>query len=311
VKAKQFCKHVLPDADPTPTLKPLTIATPFHYAFHFIEQYLVSLISLDYPKELLTLVFAVQGNDDTYLTLLDFKKQWRSRYHDIIIEQRDIIDVGDGAYHINALNVCDQRNWLKNQTRDDILFIGHDNFPAPNTIKRLLQAQMLGADIAGGVYPFTQHMGLGFTSFFMLYDGKKRWHCTAILKHKDKLWFPNCLYGKRVWTWTVGMDCTLIKRVVLDKIDYKISVSKEVTDDVEYCYHAHEQGFNVLTDYGLWVPHWGYHIEFLQDNEWQGWIQVRCWIQPWLPQMRNLIKRMRDATLTQNNSKETVIVSPI
>jgi cellulose synthase/poly-beta-1,6-N-acetylglucosamine synthase-like glycosyltransferase len=301
LKPQQFSKGIIYTEPAEPTLKPLTIATPFYYSFHFIQEYLESLFKLDYPKKLITLAWAVQGNDETYDILNDIANQWRPLYKQIILVKRSETVDGANTRNQGALNVCDQRNYLKSLTDDDVLFIGHDNFAPSNAVKRLLQCQSVGGDISGGVYPFAQNMGLGFTSFFMLNQTKngKKQYCTAILKHNGKLWFPQCLLNQRVRLWTVGMDCTLIKREVLNKIDFGVDLAPEiVTDDVQYCFKAHELGYTVVSDYGLWVKHWGFDLQFLCDKSWRGWIQVCCLVQPWLIDLRNSIKRMREATIS-------------
>ena len=194
MKPTQFRKNIVQTQPSKVTPKPLTIATPFYYSFHFLDEYLTALMQLDYPKELLTLVFAVQGEDDTYDVLCDFREINKHRYRKIIVEKRPEVTEAPYFQRLSALNVCDQRNWLKRQTTDDILFIGHDNFVPRDTIWRLLEAQQLGGDIAAGVYPFVQSMKMGLTSFFLLKEkGKKHQHCTAVLTYKGKLWFPECL----------------------------------------------------------------------------------------------------------------------
>jgi hypothetical protein len=296
---KEFCKHVVYEQPQPVKQKLLTIATPFYYSFHFLEQYLTALQKLDYPKELLTLIFAVQGADDTYDVLKDFQKRMQHRYKQIILEQRGEIFAGETTRKRNNLNICDQRNWLKSQTTDDVLFIGHDNFPPPNTIIRLLEGQSLGGDIVGGVYSFIKYGSLGFTSFFMLEDkaNDKRWPTTSLVKHDDKLWFPKCLYGERVWTWTTGMDCTLIKRDVLDNIDFSVGLTDYITDDVEFCHRAKCKSYRVLSDYGLWVPHWGFTLQFIPDSIWQGYIQVLCTVKPQLIPRRKMLDAIRNPQL--------------
>jgi hypothetical protein len=304
LKPQQFAKHIIHTAPDPIQLNPLTIATPFYYSFHYLEEYLESIFKLDYPKKLITLAWAVQGNDETYTILKDVADGWRHLYKNIILTKRPEIGEGVNTRNQGALNVCDQRNYLKSLTTDDVLYIGHDNFAPPNTVKRLLECQSLGGDISGGVYPFAQYMGLGFTSFFMLRNKKgKQSYCTAILKHHGKLWFPKCLLNQRVRLWTVGMDCTLICREVLNAIDFAVDLAPDiVTDDVQYCFKAHELGYTVVSDYGLWVKHWGFDLQFIIDNQWRGWVQVCCLIQPWLVDLRNSIKKMRQSTIITQSS---------
>lgn len=298
MKPEQFARHIVHEKPAEASVKPLTIATPFYYSFHYLDEYLDSLFKLDYPKKQVTLAWAVQGNDDTYDTLKAIADNLKSLYKEIIIEKRPEITEAFSPRNQGALNVCAQRNYLKSLTKDDVLFIGHDNFVPVNTVKRLLQCQSVGGDISAGVYPFVQEMGLGFTSFFMLNNHGKPEYCTGILKHKEKLWFPKCLLNQRVSLWSIGMDCTLIKRNVLDSMDFNVDLSPEVvTDDVQYCFNAHEKGYTVMSDYGLWVKHWGFDLQLLENEEWNGWIQILCLIQPWLVDLRNAIKRMREATI--------------
>jgi len=313
LKATQFAHYVIKNQPEKPIAKPLTIATPFYYSFHFLDQYLTTLLQLDYPKKLITLVFAVQGEDDTYLALKDFQSLNKHRYREIKVEKRPELMEAPYFQRLGALNVCDQRNWLKQQTHDDVLFLGHDNFAPPNTIWRLLEAQSLGGDISGGVYPFIQSLALGLTSFFLLrkHGEVKAFHCTAVLKEGGRLWFPQCLYGQRVWTWTTGMDATLIKREVLDAVDYTVTLAEDVTDDVEFCYNAHKKGFKVVTDYGLWIKHWGIDLTFLLDKPWNGWIQLLCKVQPWLIDLRNALEKLRESQRVLGSSTIPQPVIPI
>ena len=91
------------------------------------------------------------------------------------------------------------------------------------------------------------------------------------------------------------MDATLVKREVLDAIDYTVTLGEDITDDVEFCFNAQKKSFRVITDYGLWVKHWGMELTFLGDKVWDGWIQILCLVQPWLLDMRNALKKLRES----------------
>ena len=270
-------------------LQPLAIGTPFYYSFHFLEDYFDSLIHLDYPKNLLSLYFPVQGEDDTYQLLQDFKDTYHRHYAAIHIVQRPTTTHGVDQHQIGMTNIVAQRNWIREHAKPlDVLFIGHDNFVPPHTVKRLLDGKALGADIVGGVYAFYSR-GLGFTSFFHLQDGS---HDTALISENGALYFPECLMGKRAWTWTTGMDTTLVRREVLDTIDFT-ATSSEWSDDVEYCYKAQADGFKVMTDYGLFVTHWGFKLQFLQPAV-DGKLQVLATMQDAFSQRRKLMIKLRE-----------------
>lgn len=277
-------------------LQPLAIGTPFYYSFHFLDEYIQALVKLDYPKELLSLYFPVQGEDDTYDMLQIFKDNYAGKYASINMAKRPDITEAKNYWHLLHLNVCAQRNWILEQSKpQDVLFIGHDNFCPPNTVNRLLEGKALGADIIAGVYPFLWEGGLAFTSFFKLKNGE---HDTGLHDIKKKMWFPDCLYGHRAWTYTTGMDATLVRRKVLDAIPFQCDADRGEqgwSDDVEFCYSAQQKGFTVMTDYGLFVRHWGFDVQFLPPPK-NGWIQVRATFTSMLHQRRQLIKKMRMET---------------
>jgi len=276
--------------------QPLAIGTPFYYSIHFLQEYFTALTKLDYPKELLHLYFPVQGEDDTYNLLCTFKEHYEDKYASIVVVKRPDITEAKNYWHLLHLNVCAQRNWIvENSNPLDVLFIGHDNFIPPNTIRRLLEGKALGGDIIAGVYPFLWEGGLGFTSFFKLKNGE---HDTGLHDINKKMWFPECLYGHRAWTFTTGMDATLVQRKVLDALPFQCNPErgqKGWSDDVEFCYAAYEKGFKIMSDYSLWVPHWGFDFQFLFPPK-KGWIQVRATFTSMLHQRRQLIKKMRMQT---------------
>lgn len=288
-----FFKEKLVNEKPvTVKPQPIAIGTPFYYSFHFLEEYFTSLTKIDYPKHLISLYFPVQGEDATLELVENFRDIYKKEYNSITVQKRPTITKAAECKHARLTNICTQRNWILDKSKPlDLLFIGHDNFPPPNIVWRMLESKELGADIAGGFYAFYSK-GLAFTSF---YRDKDSVHHTGLVTFKGKMWFPTCMIGKRVWSFTTGMDATFIRRRVLDKIVFTI-LSSAKSDDVEFCYKAQAERFKVLTDYALYVKHWGYRVEFFEDNG-KGFTQVFATMKPHMLQRRKLLDQWRDKTL--------------
>lgn len=299
-----YAKYLVEEKPVKVEPQPLAICTPFYYSFHFLDEYFTALTRLNYPKDLISLCFTVQGKDDTYDILQDFQQRFKDTYHTIKLEKRPLINKGKNYMHILHLNVCAVRTWLVEHSKPlDVLFMGHDNFLPPNTILRLLEGKALGGDIVAGFYSFFQK-GLGFTSFFDTPDNKMD---SALRTIDRKIWFPECLYGRRTWNWSVGMDATFIRREVLEKVNFNIRPEKLLrSDDVEFCDQAMQLGFKVMTDYGLYVPHWGFNVQFLQPPQ-DGKLQILCSVTEPLLRRRALLKFHREMQMDQATRFQTAI----
>ena len=153
---------------------PIAICTPMYNSVPFLDSYLNNITSLNYPKRLISLYFTVQGEDDTYDMIQDFKSQFKAAYNNIQIEKIELIR----EKHLPHIrNVVHCRNLLAQWSNPyPVLFVDHDNFPPPNTIARLQQNLELGASITAGVYVFykrnhdepDQYGQVNFTAFFRI-----------------------------------------------------------------------------------------------------------------------------------------------
>jgi len=305
-----FEEKVVPEREVTVEQQPLAIGTPFYYSFHFLDKYFTALTKLDYPKELISLYFPVQGEDETDEMVLMFKDQYEHKYKSITTVKRPVFTEGISRYHCMCVNVCSQRNWIVEQSKPlDLLFIGHDNFLPRDAINRLLTCKAYGADIMAGVYAFYAG-GLGLTSFFKMDDTR---YTTGVLQENGKLWVPTCLLGHKVWTATAGMDSTFVRREVLNENSFEIKATladSGWSDDVKFCSNAIEKGFKVMTDYGMFVEHWGFKIQFLQPPvNWK--TQILCSIETATMKRRMALHRWRETTLEEPADIATYIQESI
>lgn len=259
--------------------QPLAIGTPFFHSVDTLEQYFIALTRLDYPKQLLSLFWTVQGDDDTWNLLESFKATYRHRYNKIVASQIPTAKGARTSQQAKYMNIALSRNVIVAKSAPlDLLFIDSDNFPPPSTIKRLTTGMTLGGDIVGGVYPYYMPdpdvEGLGFSATFKL--GNK--HPQGLTSKNGKIWFASCLLGRRAWVGWLGMGTTLISREVLGEIKFVSTpelVDNHWSEDTYFCKTAGEHGFKVMADYGLMVPHWGIKIQFLGPAK-NGKIQVVC-----------------------------------
>jgi GT2 family glycosyltransferase len=173
-----------------------------------------------------------------------------------------------GGHQPHVKNVVRNRNLMTKWSKPDkVLFIDHDNFPPPFTPARLEQCHQLGADIAGGVYPFFQEDNkdksqgrIGFCAFFT--QGGKYYH--ASLDRAGTIGEFNAdVMGRRIWVEATCMGCTLIRREVLDDVRFTVPFDSEWTDDTRFCYDASERGYGCMSDFGLFVRHWGFDLDMV------------------------------------------------
>lgn len=264
----QFYKQRIvqePEQVPLPEPYPLAICTPMYNSEQFLTTYLDSVRSLDYPKEQVSIYWTVQGDDNTEQKLQLFKDLYGSDYKKIKIKRQKMIK---GGHQPHVKNVVRNRNLMIKWSRPDkVLFIDHDNFPPPFTLGRLEQCHQLGADIAGGVYPFFQEdntdktLGrVGFCAFFT--HGDKYYH--ASLDRPGTIGeFNGDVMGRRLWVEATCMGCTLIRREVLDDVRFTVPFDSEWTDDTRFCYDASERGYMCMSDFGLFVRHWGFDLDLV------------------------------------------------
>jgi hypothetical protein len=222
----------------------------------------MSLVSLDYPKELISLYFTVQGDDGTYEALLDFKKIYSKYYRRIKIEKKKMIRGGLCPHMRNIV-------WLRNLIIEwskpyDLVFIDHDVFPPKHRHKRLIEGHLLGGDIVAGVYAFYQKRRLGFTAYFKIND---MYYHTGLGRSGDKIFFPTYILGKRFFSDAIGTGFSYISRKVLDVTKFHVPHNLKRTEDVEFCMDAREKDFKIISDFDLVIPHWGFELSFIPHDD--------------------------------------------
>lgn len=239
---------------------PIAICTPMYNSTPFLEKYLNHVLLYDYPKDLLSLYFTVQGKDGTYDGLKQFEKEYGDEYRKIKIKK---VKQSTGGELPHVRNVVTCRKLLTKWSKPDLVFFNdHDNFNPPVSIKRLQQGLALGASAAAGVYVFFQRSqgekkgSVGFTSFF-LEDGKMYHFALQNVNHGH---LPLEMFGRRIWVDCISCGCLLIKRELLDEVDWFVPYGTAMTDDTAYFLKARSLGHRIIADFGLVVEHWGYNI---------------------------------------------------
>lgn len=241
---------------------PVAVCTPMYNSMPFLAEYLNHVLLYDYPKDLLSLYFTVQGKDGTYDALKQFRETYGDEYRKIKIKRVKQV-LGGELPHVR--NVVHCRKLLTKWSKPDLVFFNdHDNFNPAVSIKRLQQGLALGASAAAGVYVFFQKSegekkgAIGFTSFFL--EGGKMYHFALSNVNRGSL--PLEMFGRRIWVDCISCGCLLIKRELLDEVAWFVPQGTSMTDDTAYCLKARELGHRLIADFGLIVDHWGYKINY-------------------------------------------------
>jgi cellulose synthase/poly-beta-1,6-N-acetylglucosamine synthase-like glycosyltransferase len=264
-------KRLIPEKEiPVPEPSPIAICTPLHDSMPFINRYLSALTKLDYPPELISLYFTVQGKDGTYDYMKDNFVPWAKEqkgYHKIKIKRVKQVQSGE-LPHVR--NVVHCRNLLASWSRPDpVFFIDHDNFPPSETLSRLRQTALYGGDISAAVYVFFQSQSeraddigrLGFTLFFI--ENEDDFYYFTLDRDGKRGLIPEKVVNRRIRCDAVSMGTTLVQREVLDKVKFFIPWGTTMTDDTAYCVEAGKHGFNIISDFSLFIPHWGFDVKFV------------------------------------------------
>jgi len=245
----------LPPLEPVP----ISICTPLYNSMPFLRRFLTHILLYDWPSDITSLYFTVQGDDGTLDAMKTFRDTYSDAYKRIKVKH---IKQSKGGELPHVRNVVQCRNLLAKWSRPDLVFFNdHDNFNPPVSIRRLYDGLRLGADGAAGVYFFSQwdektkRQRAGFTSFF-LHNGEMR---GLALKGMSGA-FPLELFSRRLWMDAIACGCLLVKREVLDKQRFFMPYDTTMTDDVAFCLKAREKGFRFIADFNLIVPHWGFNV---------------------------------------------------
>lgn len=265
-----FIKRIVDDRGAKPVeCVPVSIGTPFYNPLPFIDEYFTMLFKLDYPRELISLYWTYQGDDESDSLLYWFKEKHKDDYEEIKIKKFPLITDTDNNV---ASNVVRNRNWMIDKSkRGPLLFIDHDNFPPPRAIKRLLEGLQF-ADIVGGVYPMYSTESIGFTSFFKV---NGLYYHVPLSIQDGKTYLPTpILARRRLYANAVGTGTCMADRRVLDSVRFEVHGG--MTEDIDWCIRAGEKGYKIISDYGLMVPHWGIKFDILGIEENQ--IQVKAYV---------------------------------
>ena len=205
-----------------------------------LPTYLEYIRGLDYPKDKIHLAFLINNcTDDTYDILYTYREEYISDYREISLWNVDglkpgYID-GDRYKQRDYEAFAKIRNtWLSMLSNEDdyIFSVDSDNFPAPNTLKRLLSRSK---DI---ISPLIYHN-------FGQYNIMKETYQNKYANITD---FPRELIQVDATCSTV-----LINREVIDEgVRYHKHPQGE---DLGFCCDARTSGFEVWCDAGIEVKH--------------------------------------------------------
>ena len=242
--------------------EPITVCTPMYNSTPFLKAYLTHVLCYDWPRDLTSLMFTVQGDDATYDVIRGFFAKYGDEYRRTKVKRVKQYRGGE-LPHVRNVVMC--RNLLTGWSKPDkyVFFNDHDNFSPPVCIKRLMRGIQLGADGAAGVYLFYQRNEdedaghIGFTAFFM---ADYKMHHYSLNSSGRSGTVPTEMLGRRLWCDAVAMGSFLVKRELLDAVPFFVPYGTTMTDDTALCLKAREKGYRFMADFGLFVQHWGYNI---------------------------------------------------
>jgi len=246
----------------------VSVCTPLYNSMEFLEEYMFHVFNYDWPREKLSLMFTVQGDDGTLAYMKKFKKKYGHLYRRFKVKK---VQQAVGTELPHVYNVVRCRKLLTQWSKPDeyVFFNDHDNFNPPICIKRLMVDIEHGADGAGGVYVFfnsNQHEPIGHIGFmaFFIHEGKM--HHYAINTSGLTGTLPTEMFGRPIWVDAIAMGSSIIKREVLDNVDFFVPYGSTMTDDTAFCLKAREKGYKFIADFGLLVKHWGYDMSLRRLN---------------------------------------------
>jgi len=254
----------------------LTIGTPFYNSSWCLDQYLGSIIALDYPKELIDLIWIDNGStDSTKQILFGFKKQYGEFFNKI-----EIYDCKRVKESINKSEMLLWKmKWKKNivkainmfvNKRDqntDLVMLGSDCIPPRNGLKKLLDMKYLGADIGAGMtiilsgsrldkYGRSERIPV-FSAFTSMLAKHSFGGLPVIKTARNVIALPIWLRDKVITVLAVGTGFCIIRKEVLKKIKFEIDYM--FGEDLHFCYGAYLAGFNkIYFDTSLWYDHLHY-----------------------------------------------------
>ena len=196
-----------------------------------IKEYLEGVENLTYKN--FDLVLVDNSEDETYFNKLKIlgvnviKGKYFESAKDRVVHSRNIL-----------------RKYCLDNNYDYLLSLEQDVVPPKDAIERLLKHDK---DITGGLY-------------FYLGDDKKTllpmlWvHYQG--EYAKRLMIHEVPENELIEAITCGLGCVLIKREVLEKIEFRHVKNEEPWDDLWFCEDAREKGFKVYVDTGVRCKHY-------------------------------------------------------
>jgi hypothetical protein len=123
----------------------------------------------------------------------------------------------------------------------------------------------LGASGVGGIYLYSHTdmkdeenpIKMDFASFFV-YNGIMN---SLSLKGTTG-YFPQEIFGRRLWMDAVACGCLMVKRELLDEVPFFVPYGTSMTDDTAFCLKARGLGHYMIADFGVICDHWGFHVSY-------------------------------------------------
>jgi len=248
-------------------LPELTIATPFYNSSLYIPRYFKHMIELEYPKEIINIVFTDNGSKDTSLELLkSFKEEYKDHYKNIkIISVKRVSEKGKFKGHSNIVKSV--KTMIRN-SHTDTVFIGSDCFPPKDGMMKLIRLSEhykadigAGITLVGGAQANIQGIlvkGIPVISAYTLNQKTGKFQSISRIK-MDKPYvslFPRMWMNKISKIDGIGTGFAIIKKKVLDKVPFKVNL--RYGEDLFLCLNAKLMGFKIMVDTSLWYDHWHY-----------------------------------------------------
>jgi len=196
-----------------------------------IKEYLEGVENLTYKN--FDLVLVDNSEDETYFNKLKsfganvVKGKYFESAKDRVIDSRNIL-----------------RKYFLDNEYDYFLSLEQDVVPPKDVIERLLKH---GKEITGGLY-------------FYLGDDKKTLLPMLWVHYNDdyakRLMFNEIPENELIEVVTCGLGCVLIKREVLEKIEFRHVKDEEPWDDLWFCEDARKKGFKVYVDTSVKCKHY-------------------------------------------------------
>ncbi|MGM1044883.1 MAG: hypothetical protein ACQEXX_01915 [Bacillota bacterium] len=235
-------------------LKTITIAAAVRNREWILPNYLDSISSIDYPKELIEIRFVVNDSTDkTYEILSNFKMKMQQSYKKIFIDiyNRDVpIDQRELSVRNNFIydHLSKLKNFIISRTKTDyLLFVDTDILVSPDIINNLLKHNK---DIVSGLIwngyltnPIKPYL---YPNVMRLNNGIYQHILNRAIRDANTSPSPSLL----------KVDLTgaviLISRKAYKSVKYGFHPQGE---DAYFCKMAQDKGFELFCDIGMFCHH--------------------------------------------------------